>query len=135
MEDLSLLNKLLEFGKGWKVRDFRINKSSKEIDIDLEFVDKTCFYSKQDSDCSIYDYSRVRRVRHLDLFDYKSYLNFRAPRAKLSNGDIKIIPLDFTDERVSFTFDFETKVIMTLVMSQNQIKTANYLNTSFEYSQ
>lgn len=132
MEDLSLLNKILEFGQGWKVKDFRINKLTKEIDIDLEFVDITCFYSKQEPQCAIYDYSQTRRIRHLDLFDYKSYLNFRVPRAKLSNGEIKIIPLDFTDERVSFTFDFETKVILTLLMSQNQSKTANYLNTSFE---
>ena len=132
MEDLSLLNKILEFGQGWKVKDFRINKLTKEIDIDLEFVDTTCFYSKQEPQCAIYDYSQTRRIRHLDLFDYKSYLNFRVPRAKLSTGEIKIIPLDFTDERVSFTFDFETKVILTLLMSQNQSKTANYLNTSFE---
>ena len=132
MEDLSLLNKILEFGNGWRVKNFRIDKRSKEIDIDLEFVDKTCFYSKEESECAIYDYSKARRIRHLDLFGYKSYLNFRTPRAKLSNEDIKIIPLDFADKRVSFTFDFEIKVILTLEMSQNQSKTANYLSTSFE---
>lgn len=132
MEDLSLLNKILNFGQGWKVEGFRINKTTKEIDIDLEYVDKTCFYSKEEPTCSIYDLSRTRRIRHLDLFDYKSFLNFRTPRAKLSNGNVRKVPLDFTDQRVSFTFDFEIKVIQTLEMCQNQNKTAKYLNTSFE---
>lgn len=132
MEDLSLLNRILDFGRGWKVQDFRVNKLTKEVDIDLEFVDKRCFYTEKESNCVIYDYGQARRIRHLDLFDYKSYLNFRTPRAKLSNGDIRIIPLNFSDERVSFSFDFETKVIRTLELSKNQSKTAKYLNTSFE---
>jgi transposase len=66
------------------------------------------------------------------MFDYITYLNFRTPRAKLSSGKIRAIPLVFTDERVSFSYDFERKAILTLVLSVNQSKTAKYLNTSFE---
>jgi transposase len=132
MVELQLLNNVLNFGQGWSIKNVLVNQATKEVDIYLEYIDSTCFYSEKESDCVIYDFSKARRIRHLDLFDYKSYLNFRTPRAKLSTGDIKVIPVSFSDERVSFSFDFESKVIETLELSKNQSKTAQYLNTSFE---
>lgn len=135
MDELTILNKILNFGKGWEIKDVKINKISKEIDIYLDYVDKTCFYSEQESACPIYDYSKTRRIRHLDMFDYRTFLNFKTPRAQLSSKKIRVIPLKFADERVSFTYDFEIKTILTLQLSMNKTKTAAYLNTSFEVIQ
>lgn len=135
MDELTILNKILNFGKGWEIKDVKINKISKEIDIYLDYVDKTCFYSEQESECPIYDYSKTRRIRHLDMFDYITFLNFKTPRAQLSNKKIRVIPLKFADERVSFTYGFEIKTILTLQLSLNKTKTAAYLNTSFEVIQ
>lgn len=132
MDELSILNKVLDFGCGWNIKDININKVSKEIDIYLEYVDKSCYYSEKEPHCNIYDFSKVRRVRHLDMFDYRTFLNFRTPRAQLSSGKVRSIPIKFADERVSFTYDFERKTILTLQLSMNKSKTATYLNTSFE---
>jgi transposase len=132
MDELTILNKILDFGKGWEIKDVKINKISKEIDIYLQYVCKTCFYSNEEPECPIYDHSKARRIRHLDMFDYTTFLNFKTPRALLSDGKARIIPLKFTDERVSFTYGFEIKTILTLELSKNKTKTASYLNTSFE---
>lgn len=132
MENTLLLEKIVDFGQGWIITDIQVNKHSKEIDLYLEYVDKTCFYSKEEAKCAIYDYSKTRRIRHLDLFDHITFLNFKTPRAKLSTGKVRIVPLKFADERVSFTYDFERKTIATLLLSMNKTKTASYLKTSFE---
>jgi transposase len=132
MDELTILNKILDFGKGWDIKDVKINRLSKEIEIYLDYHDRTCFYSDKEPKCPVYDYSKTRRIRHLDMFDYMTFLNFKTPRAKLSNGKIRIIPLKFADERVSFTYSFERKTILTLELSKNKSKTATYLNTSFE---
>lgn len=132
MDELTILNKILDFGKGWELKDVKIDKISKEIDIYLEYVDKACFYSNKEPECPVYDYSKTRRIRHLDMFDYRTFLNFKTPRALLSDRKVRIIPLKFTDERVSFTYDFERKTILTLELSKNKTQTASYLNTSFE---
>ena len=132
MDELTILNKILDFGKGWMIKDIQINKISKEIDIYLDYVEKTCCYSEQEPCCAIYDYSKTRRIRHLDMFDYITFLNFKTPRAKLSTKEVRTIPLKFADTRVSFSYDFERKTIQTLLLSNNKTKTATYLKTSFE---
>lgn len=132
MDELAILNKILNFGKGWEVKDVKIDKKFKVIDIYLEYAEKTCFYSETESDCAVYDCTKFRRIRHLDMFDYTTYLNFRTPRAKLSSGKVRAIPLIFTDKMVSFSYDFERKTILTLDLSVNQSGTAKYLNTTFE---
>lgn len=68
----------------------------------------------------------------MDLFDYKTFVNFRTPRAKTSQGDVIKIPVPFADSRVSFTYLFEVKAIETLELSKNQTHTAKYLRTTFE---
>lgn len=132
MKNTLLLEKIVDFGDGWTIVDILVNKDSKEIDLYLEYVEKTCFYSKEEPDCTIYDYSKARRIRHLDLFDHNTFLNFRTPRVLLSTGKVRVVCLKFADDRVSFTYDFERKAISTLHLSLNQSKTATYLNTSFE---
>jgi transposase len=131
MEYNSLLDQLLDLGKGWKTTNIEINEPEKVIDIYLEYIEKS-FVSPGQSPCPIYDWSEPRRIRHLDFFDFQCFLNFRTPRMKLPNGDVQNIPLDFADKRVSFSWKFETTVIDTLLLSQNKTKTAKYLNTTFD---
>jgi transposase len=132
MDKLEVLNSILNFGIGWSIKAVLVNKTTKEVDIYLEYTLDTCFYSEEESVCVIYDFTKSRRIRHLDMFDYKTFLNFRTPRAKLSTGDSRAIPLNFSDARVSFSYDFEIKVIECLELCKNQSQTAHYLQTSFE---
>ena len=132
MIDYSLLNRLLNFGSDWQIDDVKVNEKIKEIDIFLKYSRSTCFFFFFEPDCLIYDFTAARSIRHLDLFDYKTFVNFRTPRAKTSKGNVVKIPVPFADSRVSFTYLFEIKVIKTLELSKNQTATAKYLNTTFE---
>ena len=130
--EFEILKHLLNFGSEWCIEDLKINEKEKEVDLYLKYNKSKCYLDDSEPECLIYDYTKARRVRHLDLFDYKTFINFRTPRAKTSKGNVVKIPVSFVDSRVSFSYLFEVKVIKTLELSKNQTHTAKYLKTSFE---
>ena len=82
--------------------------------------------------CNIYDFRPTRRLRHLDIFDYKTFINVRIPRVKNKKFQISTIDLDWADKRVSYTYLFEGIVIKLLLASKNQSKTAEFFDISFD---
>ncbi len=132
MEGKVLLNRLLNFGDEWNVKDVLINDSFKEIDIFLEYTKTTGFCPVTKTECKIYDFRETRRFRHLDLFDYKTYINARIPRVINDKSDVNTIDLIWAGDRVSYTYLFEYRVIESLQTSKNQTKTAKFFDTSFD---
>jgi len=127
-----LFQQLLDLGCDWKIQDILVNKDFKEIDIYVHYTKSTCIFPGTDEEFDLYDFGSSRRVRHLDLFEYKTFINVRFPRVKNSKGDVRTIETDWIDKRVSFTYLFEKKVLETLDMSKNQTKTAAYFDTTFD---
>lgn len=127
MEKQNFIEKLLSFGIEWNVTDVIVNDCMKEVDIVLEYDLLNAPLPKP----KIYDYSTVRRFRHLDLFDYTSYINVRIPRIIDSKGDIKQLALSWASPKVGYTHLFENKVIEVLQLSKNQTQTAYFFNTTF----
>lgn len=127
MENLELLlTNILNFGPGWKVVDVKIDNVNVLIDLYLEYTPENKETEK------VYDLGKQRRVRHLDLLQYKCYLNFRTPRIKNKEGRIRNIKMSFIDDRVCFTHLFENKILEALLMSKNQSKTAEFFDCSFD---
>lgn len=127
-----VLLEILELGEGWIVKDVKIDKIIKEIDIFIEYTNSTGYFPETKELLNIYDYGRIRRIRHLDLFEYKCYLNARIPRVKHGKLGVRNIVLSWADERVSFSYLFEFRVIEALLMSKNQSKTAEFFDSSFD---
>ena len=127
-----LLKGILNLGEGWEVKDIKIDSKVKEIDIYVEYTNTTAFFSSTNEKCKIYDFSNTRRIRHLDIFDYKAFINARIPRVINESSDVRVIELSWADERVSYSYLFEHKIIETLQLSKNQTKTAAYFDTSFD---
>lgn len=132
MESIELLQKILNFGEDWEIKEILINESFKEIDIFLKYSKSTGICPTTKKEGKIYDYGASRRFRHLDLFEYRTFINVRIPRVINDKSEVSTIELSWAGERVSFTYLFETKVIETLTMSKNQTKTALYLETTFD---
>jgi hypothetical protein len=38
MDEVTILNKILDFGKGWEIKDVKINNISKEIDRWIQLI-------------------------------------------------------------------------------------------------
>lgn len=132
MENKELFTRLLNFGSDWEVKDLLVNDHFKEIDIFIEYskTNGICPNTKELS--PIYDHREIRRFRHLDLFDYKTYINARIPRVKNKKDEINSIELGWAGDRISYTYLFESKVIDALKMSRNQTKTADFFDTTFD---
>ena len=132
MESKYLLSRLLNFGDDWKVIDILVNEHFKEVDIYLEYSNKQGLCPITNEVSPIYDFRESRRFRHLDLFEYKTYINASIPRVSNKNKAINSIKLSWAGNRASFTYLFESKVIALLKISKNQTKTADFFDTTFD---
>lgn len=132
MEKTDILQQLLDLGQDWKVQDILINKDFKEIHIYVRYTKLTGIFPGTDESFELYDFAPSRKIRHLDLFEYKTFINVRLPRIKNDKGHISTIETQWADKRVSYTYLFEKKALEALQMSKNQTKTANYFDTSFD---
>jgi len=132
MQKEEFITRLLNFGDDWKITDIRVNTEFKEIDIFLEYIKSTGLYPRTNEECKIYDYMNSRRLRHLDIFEYKTFINARVPRVINDKSEINSIELSWADSRVSYTYLFEDKIIETLLLSKNQTKTSDYFDISFD---
>ena len=88
---------VLEFGDSWKVTDVKINIETEEVDIFIKFIDKKGECPELQGLYPIHDKRELRRWRHLDMLQYKTYINCRVPRVKSPSG-IKTIKVPWADD-------------------------------------
>jgi transposase len=132
MKKTGIIEQLLKLGDDWEVVDIVINENFKEVNLYLRYKKAFAPYPGSEEEYRIYDYTPERQIRHLDIFEYKVFLNVRIPRVKNNKSEIGTIELGWAGQRVSYTYLFEGRVIETLQMSKNQTKTADYLETTFD---
>ena len=132
MKSKDFILRLLDLGNDWEIEDIIINERFKEIDIYVKYTSSKGLCSTTLKECIIYDYGEERRIRHLDLFEYNTYINVRIPRVKNNKSEVTKIKLEWLDDRVSYSYLFELKVVTALLMSKNQTKTADFFDTTYD---
>jgi transposase len=113
---------LLEFGADWKVREVESIPESDEVDIYVEYIGAG----------KAHDMAPPRRWRHLDIMQYKTFINASLPRLKMSDGSVKTVTPPWADKHERHSFLFEIAVIETLLASKNQTQTMKLLRCSFD---
>lgn len=123
---------LLGLTSDWEIKEVRVNKETNEIDIFIEYsLSKGhCPHTKEL--CRIYDLRENRRWRHLDIMQYKTYINCRVPRVINGEGKISTIEVPWSDSSERYTYLFEEAVIKLIKMCKNQTKAAAYLSISYD---
>jgi transposase len=124
------IEKLLNFGSNWKVVRVVVNDLN-EIDIFLKF--DLFDYKKEHNESYefLHDYSDYRRWRHLDLMQYKTFINAKIPRIKHKDGKVKSIKTPWSESGKHHTYLFEIFAIDLLLATKNQTKTAEILRCGF----
>ncbi|PXY42294.1 hypothetical protein DMB65_03440 [Flavobacterium cheongpyeongense] len=79
----------------------------------------------------VHDYRDHRRWRHLDIMQFKTYINAKIPRIKTKDGKIESIKVPWASEGNTHTFLFEILIIDRLLATKNQSKTAGMLRCGF----
>jgi transposase len=128
--DNSFFDKLLNFGYNWKVDRVSINELN-EIDIFLKFDLASYKTEHIETYEFVHDYSKLRRWRHLDIMQYKTFISAKLPRIKHNNSKIKSIEIPWGQSGKHHTELFEKFAIDLLLATKNQTKTAELLRCGF----
>lgn len=126
----NFFDNLLNFGSEWKVERVVVN-SKNEVDIFIKFELEEYKKNHIEDFEFIHDYSDFRRWRHLNILQYKTFINAKIPRVKLKDGKIKSVKVPWSDAGKHHTYLFERFVIDLLLATKNQTKTAEILSCSF----
>jgi transposase len=123
------LEDLLQLGDDWEITDIKTDFAIKEVDIFIKYRPNLSSIS---DGLLLHDYKPIRRIRHLDLVDFKLFINVKIPRLKDEKGNIRAMELKWADRRVSYSYLFESKVITLLEISKNKTRTADFFDISFD---
>jgi transposase len=121
---------LLNFGSQWHVERVVVNIDN-EVDIFLKFDLQEYKNIHLETYEFIHDYSDYRRWRHLDILQFKTFINAKIPRIKDKNGKITSVRVPWADNGKHHSYLFEKLVIDWLLATKNQTKTAQMMQCSF----
>ena len=127
----ALFERLLELEAGWVVSQVLTDLDQQEIQIHVECRSKSVVDVVTGQMCKVYDHSPLRKWRHLDIMQYKTYICCRLPRIKIPTGEVRTVDPPWASSHERHTYLFEHMVIDLLRMSGNQTRTAALLRCGF----
>ena len=92
--ELSGIGSLLGIKSPWILKEIVVQKENHVIDVYIDFepgIKFPCTCCGKLT--SVYD-CRVKRIRHLDLFDYRCYLNIKIPRTNCDKDGVRVTHVD-----------------------------------------
>ena len=116
---------LLDFGDEWVVKEVETNLEFNEVDIFVEY-----FPTK--SNLKVYDYAPMRRWRHLDTMQFKTFINCRLPRLKKEEGKVETVKPGWANKHNRYSYLFESAVLSLLLATKNQTQTASLMRCKFD---
>jgi transposase len=99
---------LLPIDSSWKILDLKVNELTGEIEVELEYVKSHIELSGKSY--GIYDHRPIRRWRHLDLWQYKTYISARLPRYKDEEGFYHTVEVSWAEPSEQMTALLEKKL-------------------------
>ncbi len=115
----------------WEVEEVDLCLEQNEVTIYLNYKSKTGLCPKCGKECDLYDNRIIRKWRHLDTCQLKSYLVASIPRVKCKEHKIKSIDIPWSRPNSHFTSYFELFAINLLQATFNQTKASEILRISF----
>lgn len=96
----------------WHIANFDFDPISENLDIWLDFERGSKFPCPKcgKPNCSAYD-TKEKVLRHINYFQYSTYLHCRVPRVKCSNCGVLQIKVPWAREKSGFTFRMEAMIL------------------------
>ena len=109
------LSKILQVSKPWKIENIEVHHPTKTVNVFIDYEKGTLFpCSKCKKASKVYD-STYRTWRHLDICDYRCYLNIKIPRTVCQNDGVKVIEkLPFARMNTHYSFQFEQLIMKSI---------------------
>jgi transposase len=112
MDELSLFTLALGLSKPWQVVDIRFSKEEGRLDLRIDFPRGAKFPCPtcEGQECEVHD-TKDRTWRHLNFFQYETYLHARVPRVGCDRCGIKQVEVPWARPGSGFTLLFEMLVL------------------------
>lgn len=115
MRDIQLFQTALGLVPPWRVKTCRLDLEQKCLDIEVDFDRGNSFSCPQcgRSECKAYD-TEERTWRHLNFFQYKTFLHARVPRVRCADCGILTVKVPWARPGSGFTLLFEALAMMLM---------------------
>lgn len=112
MRDRHFHEQVLGIQSPWRVDDVRVDKNAKTVETHVVYEGQAqC--PRCSADSPRHDH-RERRFRHLDLYEYRTFVIVRVPRVDCAEHGVQQLPVPWADSRTGFTALFERFAISLL---------------------
>lgn len=126
-----MFDDLLGLEEGWEVTGIETDLVKGEVDIRVECRLKEFLDVGTGQWCKVYDHAPMRRWRHLDTLQYKTYLSCALPRITLPTGQVRTVDPPWASSHERHTHLFERLAIDLLQATGNQTRSAALLRCGF----
>jgi transposase len=110
--DLTGLGKLLCIESPWRLKDVKVQSENQVIDVFIDYERGSKFSCPQCGKESPVHDSSYKRVRHLDVFEYRCYLNIKTPRISCDKDGIKVTHTDkWSRQGTHYSFKLEALIL------------------------
>ena len=112
MEFDKALSSILDIQKPWYIRELDVHKGTKSVNVYIDYDAGTTFKCPNcEQDCKVHD-STYRVWRHLDIINYRCYLNIKIPRIRCDKDKVLVIDkIPWGRTTIHFTHLFEQQVM------------------------
>lgn len=112
MKELDLFTVALGLTEPWEVADVKFSKDSGRLDLTIDFKRGATFGCPHcnEGNCPVHD-TRERQWRHLDFFQYETYIHSRVPRVNCPQCGIRQVEVPWARPGTGFTLLFEMLVL------------------------
>jgi transposase len=113
MDELGLFSLALGLTKPWQVADLKFSKEEGRLDLWIDFVKGAkfpCPSCDQAKEAEVHD-TLERTWRHLNFFQYETYLHARVPRVRCGSCGVKQVEVPWARPGSGFTLLFELLVL------------------------
>lgn len=112
MEFDKALSSILQIQKPWYIRELDVHKGTRSVNVYIDYDKGTTFKCPNcEQDCKVHD-STYRVWRHLDIINYRCYLNIKIPRIRCDKHKVLVIDkIPWGRTTIHFTHLFEQQVM------------------------
>ncbi len=110
--DLNGIGALIGITSPWELKEVKIQHRNKVIDVFIDYERGSKFLCPSCKRLSNVHDSSIKRIRYLDLFDYRCYLNIKVPRTNCNKCGVKVSHTDPWSRKGShYSFKFESLIM------------------------
>lgn len=112
MDELNLFTLALGLNKPWEVVDIKFSKDVGRLNLKIDFPRGSAFGCPKcgEGNCPVHD-TKERQWRHLDFFQYETFIHSRVPRVSCAQCGIKQVEVPWARPGSGFTLLFELLVL------------------------